>query len=127
MSGPIRKRRRHFSPRPPEWPLSLDGTSSSAAIPADRAWFDMTEKRCMADMPAVVRMEGNMEDAQKLSRRDFLRLSAVTAASAMLAACGGTATTPQGGATTAPGAAATTAPGAAATTGGAAPGGGAAA
>ncbi|HZB95818.1 MAG TPA: twin-arginine translocation signal domain-containing protein, partial [Herpetosiphonaceae bacterium] len=56
-----------------------------------------------------------MEDAQKLSRRDFLRLSAVTAASAMLAACG-TATTPQGSATTAPGAAATTASGAAATT-----------
>ena len=70
----------------------------------------------MVDMPAVVRTEGNMEDVQKLSRRDFLRLSAVTAASAMLAACGGTATTPQGGATTAPGAAGTTAPGAAAST-----------
>jgi peptide/nickel transport system substrate-binding protein len=38
-----------------------------------------------------------VEDKQKLSRRDFLRISAIGAASAMVAACGGQNTTQGGG------------------------------
>jgi peptide/nickel transport system substrate-binding protein len=63
-----------------------------------------------------------VEDSQKLSRRRFLRVSAITAATTVIAACGGTAaTTPTtapatgGEATTAPAAEATTAPAAEAT------------
>ena len=56
-----------------------------------------------------------MDKEQKLSRRNFLRLSGAAAASTMIAACGGTATTPApaGGAPTAaaPAAAAPTAAG----------------
>ncbi len=60
-----------------------------------------------------------MEDKKKLSRRDFLRLSAIGAASAMVVACGGQAGTQQAGGTAAPaggaGTGATTAAGGAGT------------
>jgi peptide/nickel transport system substrate-binding protein len=58
-----------------------------------------------------------VDKEQKLSRRNFLRLSAAAAASTMIAACGGTTETPPAGAPTAAGsAAAPTAAGAAAPT-----------
>ena len=63
-----------------------------------------------------------MEDDKKLSRRNFLRFSAIGAATAMIAACGGTSGTQQGGAaTTGAGGAAT---GATSAAGGGAAGGG---
>src|SRR5262245_5641657 len=49
-----------------------------------------------------------VDKGQKLSRRDFLRLSAISAAGTLIAACGGAATTPPAG-TPAGGAAAPTA------------------
>src|SRR5262245_24483231 len=50
-----------------------------------------------------------VDKTQKLSRRDFLRLSAVTAASTVIAACGGPAPQQPAAPTAAPAAAAPTA------------------
>src|SRR5215207_821426 len=69
------------------------------------------DKSSSALRPKPVYQGGTpLDKEQKLSRRNFLRLSAAAAASTMIAACGGTPETPAAGAPTAAGGAAGAAP-----------------